>query len=274
MHADGAFRMGKTHSVCQDYVLARSGEPAQIRLADGCSSSPDTDIGARLLARLAAQAGCPGDGAGSGDERLLNLILQARGQAKLLGLEDRALDATLLEIRVEKDAWTAELYGDGVLAWADHADCVHAVSLTYTAGYPCYLNYLADSARRAGFLAQAGNARECEEIVLLPGGEVRPVALTQAPGDSPCYRRTGRIQQTRWVAVLSDGVHSFVRNTVHAGHKVTAPIPWPQALYALTGFKNVQGAFVQRRMNRFLQECEARGWQHRDDIALGAVAPG
>src|SRR5215203_2249321 len=49
MNTDCFFNIGATHSVCQDYVVA---SPYLI-LSDGCSSSPDTDIGARLLVKAA-----------------------------------------------------------------------------------------------------------------------------------------------------------------------------------------------------------------------------
>ena len=52
MFADCAFAAGRGHDVCQDYAAAGGGadEPYAI-LADGCSTSPDTDVGARLLVK-------------------------------------------------------------------------------------------------------------------------------------------------------------------------------------------------------------------------------
>ena len=63
MNADSVFNIGATHAVCQDYVIARSGETTfgspnagpYIILSDGCSSSPDTDMGARLLVKAMDQ---------------------------------------------------------------------------------------------------------------------------------------------------------------------------------------------------------------------------
>ena len=65
MNADSAFRMGSTHAVCQDYAVASAWTAAAhtdgaappprpyIILSDGCSSTPDTDVGARLLVKAA-----------------------------------------------------------------------------------------------------------------------------------------------------------------------------------------------------------------------------
>ena len=49
---DAFFSIGKTHMVCQDYARSgttRAGHPYAI-VCDGCSSSPDTDLGSRFLA--------------------------------------------------------------------------------------------------------------------------------------------------------------------------------------------------------------------------------
>ena len=273
MNADGAFRIGKTHAVCQDYVLAQGGQSPRVFLADGCSSSPDTDIGARLLVRLAATEEQRAEARGlSGDICIQKIVEKARKQTALLGLETRALDATLLHLRSEGDQWVAWIHGDGVLAWADNEGRIHAVSLTYSSSYPNYPNYLADPGRRAAFCAQNDNERQSEEIVLLPEGRVQAVSVTTEPGDAPVYRRTGFLKDTLWVALLSDGVHSFVRTDEIEGRLTTTPIPWHTALRELLAFKSLNGAFVQRRLQRFSQECEARRWQHRDDIALGALA--
>ena len=50
MNANCAINIGSTHALCQDYALARNDGPYVI-LSDGCSSSPDTDVGSRLLVK-------------------------------------------------------------------------------------------------------------------------------------------------------------------------------------------------------------------------------
>ena len=46
MNTDGAFYIGTTHEVCQDYCMA---ENDAIVVSDGCSGSPGTDMGSRVL---------------------------------------------------------------------------------------------------------------------------------------------------------------------------------------------------------------------------------
>src|SRR6185295_18680312 len=95
MNTDAAINIGSTHSVCQDYAIARNG---YVVLADGCSSSPDTDIGARLLVKaLDQRLGTPTDI----EELHRESARTALGWAAMLGLPDQAVDATLLSAHVE-----------------------------------------------------------------------------------------------------------------------------------------------------------------------------
>ena len=49
---DTFYSTGKSHQVCEDYVVANCRYPI-ICLSDGCSSSKDTDVGSRLIVRSA-----------------------------------------------------------------------------------------------------------------------------------------------------------------------------------------------------------------------------
>jgi len=39
----------------------------------------------------------------------------------------------------------------------------------------------------------------------------------------------------------------------------------------LFSFKNFNGQFVQRRMNKFLKDCNKDNWYNADDISLGVI---
>ncbi|MCA9708502.1 MAG: hypothetical protein KDK70_21815, partial [Myxococcales bacterium] len=55
MYVDAWFAIGDTHVVCEDFACAGHTEAGAgfAVVCDGCSSSPQTDVGARLLAAAA-----------------------------------------------------------------------------------------------------------------------------------------------------------------------------------------------------------------------------
>src|SRR5437868_4207156 len=99
MNSDCAFQIGAAHTVCQDYAVAHSGVPAYAILADGCSSSPDTDIGARLLVKAAQTVidTLARDFAQNPDAALSRYYVAAPAKANMLArclrLEQECLDA-------------------------------------------------------------------------------------------------------------------------------------------------------------------------------------
>ena len=264
MNADCAFRMGRRHAVCQDYAVAAGGERPYVILADGCSSSPDTDLGARLVVKTA--------------ERLLRqrvelpdperVLLHGRGMALELELAPECLDTTLLMAVVVNGQWLVRACGDGVIAWQDREGRLHTQSLSYGRGYPAYPNYLCDAARRRAFQRLEGNELQLESLELAPSGRVIRRRTELLPAGA--HHLAGRVEETAWLAVLSDGATSFVRRS----EGISEPLALEAVLSRLLAFKGFQGVFAQRRLARFEQECAASGWVHQDDLALGVIRCG
>lgn len=286
MNADCSFRIGRDHAVCQDYGVARSGELSFAILADGCSSSPDTDLGARLLVRSAERVlphclhsvSAPlGDGGRLGElvrEYHRRAIEAAREQADGLGLDPRSLDATLLTLVAGQGQWLALLYGDGVLAVGWHGvrpePAIQVEAVSFSGGYPDYPSYLVDAERRRAFERLPDNRRQVEGWLLTAKGSERgdrPAAGVQEGG---CYVATGSAEQVDWLAVLTDGAGSF--SAVDPQDRTAGRLPLAAVLPELLAFKSRTGVFVQRRVQRFLKECEARGRTHHDDLGVAAIA--
>src|ERR1043166_8156900 len=97
MNADATINIGSTHAICQDYAIARG---RYVVLSDGCSSSPDTDIGARLLVKALDQSLST---ATNIEELHKESARIALGWASMLGLPAQSVDATLLSAHVEGD---------------------------------------------------------------------------------------------------------------------------------------------------------------------------
>jgi hypothetical protein len=249
MNSDCTFWIGKTHPVCQDYALAGAGQgTAYAIVCDGCSSSPHTDIGARLLAKTTEEL-LP-------DYDALEALTRAASCAELLGLPLTCLDATLLTVSASEGTFTARCYGDGVVALGHLDGTWEAFVVTYAANYPRYPSYLLDSARAAQWVAQPGNAKQIEHWQGTSDGSV---TCESTISDREYETYTGSSADVQFVAVLSDGVQSFTEAAV------------PDVLAALLAFKNHAGQFAQRRTQAFLKGCVKTGWQSHDDVSLGVV---
>ena len=289
IRADCAFRMGRSHLVCQDYAVARSGEQAVALLADGCSSSPDTDVGARLLTLAALPlASClmeqdKRDTTDADDKDTFAALLdkyhhdaitEARRYVERLELPGEALDATLLTVAASEGRWFASVFGDGVVAAARHDGSLDVTVVSYLGGYPYYANYLADAERARALLKIRGNLRQIETFTLLPDGAIADMRRDTCRTDAPCAYVAGSTREYRFVAALSDGVHSFGQaNAEQTGNMgANTPVALRDVLRGLTAFKTMTGQFAQRRMQKFEQTCALSGWQHHDDISLAVLA--
>lgn len=250
---DVSFSIGKSHKVCQDYGLA--GDDL-VAISDGCSSSPHTDIGARLLVHSAFKGGSPE-------------VIVERAMLNRVGMDlpPECLDATLLVARQTRRAVEVRIYGDGLIVGVRKDGHYVCHQHTYSHNAPAYLSYLTQRSRYAAYMSAQG-------------------ALTIQTWEDSCqdfrdYTTTANPESifTYWfpqdqydmVLLLTDGVSSFQKRCGTA----FAPVPVCEVLAQVMDFKSVSPGFVQRRMNRFLNKfCPDNGWVHTDDLTVGAVYMG
>jgi hypothetical protein len=276
MNADSAFRMGSTHAICQDYAVAgacpadacvgRAACRPYVILSDGCSSSPDTDVGARLLVkaaeRLLRESGGPHPaGLAALHAEAARLALS---WAELLGLRPQSVDATLLTAHVYGEELIVGCSGDGVVCLQTAERALDAYVVSYPAGYPVYPAYAHQPARLRA-LADDGRARkEVTRLRAACAGE-RLLTAHVSDGDALTEVFAVSVAGYEFAALLSDGVQSFT----HSGRAEAIPVE--SVLPQLVSFKNTRGAFVGRRMNGFLKDCQQKGWRHGDDLSLAAL---
>jgi len=271
MNADSAFAIGKRHEVCQDY--AQTGAEGKLIggwIADGCSSSRDSDIGARLLVLSARQAlramvetGWQLESS-EPDEVGLMSISGAMVAAKVMDLPPETLDATLLSVVSDGEHVCLSMFGDGVLYMEWEGGSSRTIDIELTNGYPDYLSYRIDKARRKKYdsLWADGTARKV----------VRGHKDLETLDPHKVYAEIHGLEQSgakiTLAAAMSDGVRSFYRRTENGASE---PIPLDEVLKDLLNFRLHSGRFVQRRLNRFLKDAAQRGWEHHDDIAIAAI---
>lgn len=256
MNADTAIDIGSTHSLCQDYAIARNG---YVILSDGCSSSRDTDIGARLLVRAMAQnltaheiSDLHKDSAGL-----------ALNWANLMLLPPQSVDATLMSAHVSGDDLVIACSGDGVIILESHSGVLDVYSISSPSGYPFYPSYLHQPDRLAELVVN----NRCEKEIKRVSGDTTAISVS----DSPTVAFKFNAADYRYAAVASDGINSFFRTQQSPNGKRVEAVSLSDVLDELWSFKNSHGAFVERRMKRFKKDAEAKGWQHADDLAIAVL---
>lgn len=266
-HADGYFAIGKTHTVCQDYVrhgVMPNGR-AYVIVSDGCSGSKDTDIGARWLT-LAMQNYIRLDIPTNRDD-WINFSIPAHYAASFCSqalFDQTCLDATLL-VAIETDTQIlVYTMGDGVVAHRLRDGTWGYESHEFTSGAPYYPNYLNHSSRRHIYQTDWNSP-----VVRSVGGQNGEVSSSMPLSDYTHHERRGtptvfNKSDVDLVVLMTDGACSF--------RKGLDPVPLAQVARQVLDVKVPTGEFMVRRAKRFLGNyCAANGWHHDDDFGVGAI---
>ena len=256
-HADSIYMIGATHSVCQDYVVAKN---SYVILSDGCSTSPDSDIGSRLLVKAAEQQINSNPNPETLPERAARLAL---AWAEEMNLPPQSVDATLLTAFINNDELLVSCSGDGVIVTETTDGRRDLYDISYPSGYPLYPSYLHQPDRLA---TMAINGRTLKEVNHSSSSELRRTHRC----DSPTHVQRLTAKDYRFVALMSDGVRSFYTTA----DKNVAPLESSHVISELLSFKSWNGAFVARRVKRFMRDSGSKGWQHADDLSIGVLYPG
>jgi hypothetical protein len=263
MHADCYFATGSSHSVCQDYALARD---SYVIVSDGCSSSPHTDFGSRFLAHSLDQVFQllrPGDHKIAVDRAATMAITHARS----LGLPPECIDATLLYARVAEDFVYFGLCGDGAIAVRHKDGTIDLITAAYESGAPYYPSYEMDQNRKEQYIAEFGLKRTEVVTKFKADGELR---YTAPITDTESF--VWPVDNVELILVMSDGIHSFLKTVVDGGTKTQQKVLIQDVVKPLMAFKLMKGKFVERRAKRFLKECQKNNIQHYDDVSVAGIA--
>jgi len=261
-HPDAWFTIGSQHMVCQDHAVAgiSATTGAFAALADGCSSSPATDIGARLLTRAATLALRDAYDLPDVDAVVRTAARWASSQD--LSPERPApwcLDATLSMALARPDGSVQCLIaGDGAMAVRHRDGRVTTVSMRWDGNAPPYPSYRLHPSRRMGWQAQFGTG----ELHEWSSDGVQRQTLVH---DEP-RTWTFHAEDIDLILLMSDGVESF-----HGRHGET--ITPHDVATRLLSVQRSTGRYLVRRTRRFVtRECDSLSWWHADDLAVAGIA--
>ena len=264
MHSDSFFFKGKSHDVCEDYATHGSTylnnkQVCYAIVSDGCSSSKDTDIGARVLTKAAEE-----------NLHLINydvafgdaVINKASEVVDFAGWNPYCLDATLLVATSEEDKTQIQVIGDGVVCLLNN-DCIVVHDITYPSGAPRYLTYWSNNDRAIAYKNAYSNLRIVDTYYIFKDRTIKETTESEHPVWS--IKVSNDTCQT--IILTSDGVHSFQELFLSQG-KTFSHIDLFNVLKEIYGFKNTNGEFVKRRIKRF---AKTTSWENTDDLAVAAI---
>ncbi len=263
---DSHYSIGHTHLVCEDYTRHGLDPVPHVLVADGCSSSDDSDMGARLLV-LRASAMLESllhteDPRQHHWEVGRDLIRRCLLQVEALDLEPTALDSTLLLAYRRHDQLWVHCYGDGVLALQERGGGLRVIQVDYAHNAPFYLSYLANSERHDLYRRTVGD-NALAITTFDPRGQPQVV---HHPYDHPLVFSFA-VDTVQALAIASDGVGSLV--ALPAQKRLS---PW-EIVAELLDFTLSQAGptpdFTKRRLRDMLGDCARRNILNADDIGLG-----
>lgn len=250
--------IGQAHLVNQDYSFGDLQPFPHIMVSDGCSSSPHTDVGARMLS-LAIHHYFRSNTSNQtiNETDMLSFALKkARSMIHSLDLPETSLDASLIIAYVKNQMLHISAYGDGVV-FIDHRLLGElSFDIQYSHNTPYYPSYQLDKGRNEIYRQQAKNAIKTIQIDDKPA---RPVSLLEP------VQWLLPVHLVNKVIIASDGINSFVDKTRHQ------TISYRKVLSELQNFPNSNGQFLTRRVRRTLKLLNKQDIHHQDDMAVAAI---
>ncbi len=254
---DSIFKIGKAHSVCQDYA-AHKGDI--IALSDGCSSSENTDFGARMLINRQIQSKIFAFDYESA-------LFMAFVDAKQLGLNLEILDATLLVGKIFSNKLNFSITGDGVFSYQLKDNTIKIVQVEFANNAPYYLSYMLSVSRNENYLQIFGGQKTITEYTLENGKvintEIKIVAYNE------CCEYEFNVNDLKSFFLFSDGVETFHQVIKTETSKFTKDIPTVDSVLEIMNCPTF-GPFLEKKYTKMSEQHAKQGIFHSYDLSVAA----
>ena len=268
---DSHYMIGKTHLVCEDYAAYYNNK---IVVCDGCSSSEDTDLGARLLACSFDKVVDVDFDELDEDESLYDRIskglsLEMQELDTTLWMHGSVMDASLVGAFFDQSTGLLRvmMYGDGNIIYKNRSeDFTRIVNVSFEKEAPYYLSYFHSSSRKDKYL-EFVNQYEDGKVKTIKCGNIDNMDTIIGSYDLPIYYLF-RAEALEFVALASDGLTSFYEKEEFGTCK---PIELNRIVKEFTTFPIVTPGFVKRRMRRACENYEKKNIFHSDDISMAVM---
>lgn len=284
MNTDAYYEIGSSHRVCEDYALAGQYEDmAYAIVSDGCSSSEDSDIGARLLSHIAKGVliylrnrdrdifGSP-----SFTEIFRELVVMKCKEVKrALGLPTDVFDATLLVGIIYKDKIICHGWGDGYFTLVTKNNTIIIYGIRYSSGAPYYISYDLSPEKKEAYWQRYGeNDLEINSVIIGPDGNTISNSINKSPlTDSYALYKEAHAPSMKSLTISSDGLDTYQLNPkfILPENSVVKDYSDITIIPAMVSYKSTIGEFVIRKMQRLKSDFEKEHVIHIDDVSCASI---
>jgi hypothetical protein len=282
MSNDFFFRMGTTHTICQDYALSGviNDRPFAL-ISDGCSGKPDpnipgspfTDFGSRFLIRSTCRYLDEIRGDYGFEVRdsfpAIKITADALAMARQCLLPSTALDATLVGAIHDKQKSNVTMfrYGDGVMAARYKNGNIFYSTVKFGNNMPSYLRYILSPKDMKQYISEAVTVEETGNN--RRDGKWSDAKVTETKLDGNLLYSNALItSDVDMVLIFSDGIESFIDAN-------NQPVPLENILDQMFAISVTTGKFLTRRCKAFFDKfCVENKWKNTDDFSAAGLYVG
>lgn len=282
MNTNSYYEIGSYHQVCEDYALSGIYQDmAYAIISDGCSSSENSDVGARLMTHIAK-----GVLMYIKDRNLIEapeflqlfkeLIVRKGIEVKnSLGLSTDAFDATLLVNIVLGTKLLSIAWGDGYVIYKNDASKLIVYDISFSTGAPYYLSYEMSPSKKQNYMDEYGSGLiTIKNLILSEDGTLEFERSITNPIIAESLYKEAHAPMIKFATVSSDGLGTYqedpkaCRENVGDKKKYKAVEIIPEVM----AYKTIAGEFVIRRMQRMKTDMIKAKIVHFDDISCASIA--
>jgi len=249
IEVDSFLTKGKNKAINKDYIIHGTEPFPYIILADGCSSSPHTDIGARIICHSIKKTYKYGLNVSM--EAILDTCDSIR---KCLGIPQESLDCTVITCTIKDEIVHIDIYGDGSCFIEFNNGSYRYNNISFPNNAPFYPNYFLNEQRMKNYPNDKLISTCIVENGIGPDRHITEKTL------SPHYSfyDFDSVDRVKSVIISSDGLNSF-------------GLSFDEAYQSFSNFKTTKGEFIKRRAKRALKELADVGYHNYDDISIGGM---
>ena len=250
---DSFYSKGAGHQVCQDYIITGTEPFPYIILADGCSSSPHTDIGARIICHKIKRFY---------EHQLpinIKTVMHSCDEVRrFLNLPQECLDCTIIMCTLTSNTINIYIYGDGSYFIEFNNGHYKYGNISFSNNAPFYPNYLINEQRKKNYPDNKLITTHIINYGGQEGNEISTFTGERASVSITPYYDFDTATRIKSIMISSDGLSSF-------------GLSFDKVYQYFSSFKTTKGEFIKRRAKRALKELADVGYHNYDDISIGGM---